>query len=160
MSDIFELTAHLPAVELAPGEVLIREGEPAGAIWILVSGSLRVLKDGTEVNTITHPGAILGEMSLLLGRTYTATVDVVEPSVLRHAADGASLLGGDAEITRLVAAGLAERLAFVTSYLADLKVQYGDAPGLAMVGDVLRRLEQRRAPRAVPGSMREPDPEY
>ncbi len=160
MSDIFELTASLPEIELGPGDVLIRDGEAAGAIWILVSGSLRVLKDGIEVNTITHPGAVLGEMSLLLGRTYTATVEAVESSVLRHAADGAALLAGDAEVTRLVAAGLAERLAFVTSYLADLKQQYGDAPGLAMVGDVLRRLEERRAPRAMPGSMREPDPEY
>jgi CRP-like cAMP-binding protein len=160
MSDIVELTADLPEIELAAGGVLIREGEPSGAIWILLSGSLRVLKDDVEVNTIVHPGAVLGEMSLLLGRSHTATVEAAEASVLRYAADGAALLAGDAEFTRLVAAGLAERLAFVTSYLADLKVQYGDAPGLAMVGDVLRRLEQRRVPRAVPGSMRDPDPEY
>lgn len=160
MPDIFELTADLPEVVLAPGEVLITDGGEAGAIWILVSGVLRVVKGGVEVNTVTHPGAVIGEMSLLLGRPHTATVEAVEHSVLRHAGDGAALLARDAEISRIVATGLAERLAFVTSYLADLKHQYGDAPGLAMVGDVLRRLEQRRVPRAVPGSAREPDPEY
>jgi hypothetical protein len=48
----------------------------------------------------------------------------------------------------------------VTTYLADLTIQYGDAPGLAMVPTVLRQLEQRTAAKAVPGSVREPDPEY
>jgi CRP/FNR family transcriptional regulator, cyclic AMP receptor protein len=160
MPDIFELTDGLPDVHLAAGETLITEGGEPGGIWILMSGTMRVLKQGMEVNSVTHPGAIIGEMSLLLGRTYTATVEAVEPCVLRHAADGLALMASDAEVTRLIATGLAERLAFVTTYLADLKQQYGDAPGLAMVGDVLRRLEQRRVPRAVPGSAREPDPEY
>ena len=53
-----------------------------------------------------------------------------------------------------------ERLDFVTSYLADLKHQYGDAPGLSMIPDVLRQLAQRQAPPAQPGSARDPDPDY
>jgi hypothetical protein len=60
----------------------------------------------------------------------------------------------------LVAVGLAERLNFVSSYLADLKYQYGDAPGLSMVTDVITRLAQRQQPVARPGSMRDPEPEY
>jgi len=59
-----------------------------------------------------------------------------------------------------VAVELAERLNFVTTYLADLKHQYGDAPGLAMVSDVLAHLGQRKQPVARPGSARDPDPEY
>lgn len=160
MSEILELTAGLPELTLAPGEVLVAEGGAAGPLWVLLSGSLRVLVGGAEVNAVTHPGAVIGEVSLLLGRPFTATVEAVEPCVLRHAVDGLALLDGDARIARIVAVGLAERLAFVTTYLADLKNQYGDAPGLAMVGDVLRRLEQRTAPRARPGSLRDPDPEY
>ena len=61
-------------------------------------------------------------------------------------------------MTRLVAIGLAERLNLVTTYLADLKHQYGDAPGIAMVGEVLARLAERQAPPARPGSARDPDP--
>ena len=56
--------------------------------------------------------------------------------------------------------GLAERLNFVTTYLADLKHQYGDAPGLSMVSDVLRQLAQRHGPVARPGSAPDPDPDY
>ena len=154
------LSAHLPEVTLAPGEALVREGESAGAIWVLVSGALRVLKGGVDVNLVTQPGALVGEVSALLGGAYGATVVAAEPSVLRHAADGAALLASDPGITRLVAVGLAERLNFVTTYLADLKHQYGDAPGLGMVSDVLKELSHRQGAPARPGSAREPDPEY
>jgi hypothetical protein len=60
----------------------------------------------------------------------------------------------------MIAVGLAERLNFVTTYLVDLKHQYGDAPGLSMIPDVLRELAQRQATPARPGSARDPDPLY
>ena len=53
-----------------------------------------------------------------------------------------------------------EGLNYVTSYLADLKAQYGDAPGLSMVSVVLRELAERQGERARPGSARDPQPDY
>jgi hypothetical protein len=79
---------------------------------------------------------------------------------MRYAVDGQAFLSAEPAILRLLAVGLAERLNFVTTYLADLKHQYGDAPGLSMVSDVLRKLSQRQAPPARSGSARDPDPEY
>jgi len=160
MSDMLALSAHLPEVTFQPGDVVVREGGAAGAIWVLVSGCLRVRKGTVEVNTVSRPGALIGEISLLLGTAYGATVEASESSVLRHAVDGRALLASDPGMSMMVAVGLAERLNVVTTYLADLKHQYGDAPGLAMVSDVLNRLAQRQVPLARPGSMREPDPEY
>jgi CRP/FNR family transcriptional regulator, cyclic AMP receptor protein len=154
------LTAHLPELELSPGEVLVTEGGASGAIWVLVSGSLRVRKGDVAVNTITHPGAVIGEMSVLLGTDHRATVEAIEPSRLRLAADGRALLTSDPAITSLVAIGLAERLDVVTTYLADLKHQYGAAPGMSMVSDVLARLAEHHGPPAQPGSARDPEPEY
>ena len=139
---------------------MVREGVAAGGIWVLVSGDLRVLKGDSVVNTISRPGALVGEVSVLLDTVSSATVEATQPSVLRYAADGRALLNSDPAITMLVAMGLAERLNFVTTYLADLKHQYGDAPGLTMVSDVLARLSQRQGPAARPGSARDPDPEY
>jgi CRP-like cAMP-binding protein len=126
----------------------------------LVSGALRVRKGGTEVNTITQRGAMVGEISVLLGIAHGATVEAIEPSRLRYAADGRGLLMGDPAVTNLVAVGLAERLNVVNTYLADLKDQYHDAPGLEMVSEVLTHLAQRQRPPARPGSARDPDPEY
>ncbi len=158
--DMLSLSTHLPQVALAPGEVVVREGEANGGLWILLSGELQVHKGGVLVNTVTQPGALIGEVSALLGSPYGATVRATAPSVLRHAADAQALLASDPAIMRLIAVGLAERLNFVTTYLADLKHQYGEAPGIAMVSDVLVELAQRQAPAARPGSARDPDPDY
>ncbi len=160
MVTMLALSADLPELSFAPGDVLVHEGGAAGGLWVLVSGALEVRKGGVRVNTITGPGAIVGEISVLLGTAFSATVVATQPSVLRHAGDGQGLLRRDPAITHLVAIGLAERLNFVTTYLADLKHQYGDAPGLTMVSDVLGQLAQRQAPPVRPGSAREPDPEY
>ncbi len=153
------LAAHLPEIELDIGQPVVDEHDTGGAIWVLVSGALQVRKGDITVNTITQPGAIVGEMSVLLGTGHGATVEAIEPSRLRYAADGRALLD-DPAVLWLVAIGLAERLNFVTSYLADLKYQYGDAPGLSMVSDVLTRLTQRQQQAAQPGSVRDPHPDY
>jgi CRP-like cAMP-binding protein len=160
MLDLLAATAHLPERRFAAGEVVLREGEPGGALWVLVRGTLRVRKGAVEVNRVTRPGAVLGEVSLLLGGGVGATVEAAEPSVLRHAADGQALLDRDPAVARAVAVGLAERLNFVTTYLADLKTQYGEAPGLAMVTSVLAELAQHQVQPVRSGSAREPDPEY
>ena len=160
MQDMLALSASLPEVTFAPGDVVVREGGSAGSLWVLVSGALQVRKGTVVVNTVTRPGALIGEIAVLLETVNSATVEATEASVLRHAADGRALLASDPTITRLVAVGLAERLNFVTTYLADLKHQYGDAPGLTMVSDVLAQLAQRQVAVARPGSARDPEPEY
>jgi len=118
-----------------------------------------VRRGDIPVNVISRPGAMIGEVSVLLGTRSAASVVAMETCRLRHAADGRALLLDDPEVTRLLAVGLAERLNFVTSYLADLKEQYGDVPGLSMVPDVLSRLSEHHSG-ALPGSARDPEPEY
>lgn len=157
---LLEHTATLPEVTLDVGEALVREGERGDSLWILVSGRLEVARHGVVVNVVDEPGSAIGEISLLLDTTYSTTVTASEPTVVRHARDGRALLLGDPVVVRMVAVGLAERLAFVTTYLADLKNQYGDAPGVAMVSDVLSHLAHHHVPPAKPGSARDPDPDY
>ncbi len=160
MKDMLTLSDHLPEVCFASGDVIVHEGGSTGGIWVLVSGALQVRKGDIVINGINQPGAMVGEISTLLGTAHGATVVVTVPSVLRHARDGQAFLSSDPDISRLVAVGLAERLNFVTTYLADLKHQYGDAPGLSMVSDVLRELAQRQGSLARTGSLRDPNPDY
>jgi CRP/FNR family cyclic AMP-dependent transcriptional regulator len=157
---ILSLTTALPERLLDAGDTLINEGTPGTMIWILVSGELDVSKGGMTVNRVVDPGAVIGEMSVLLQRPHSATVRATVPSVVRVADDGKALLNGDPAFTHLVAVGLAERLAFVTSYLSDLQHQYDDAPGLAMVADVVSQIERSRGRRAITGSQRQPNPDY
>jgi CRP/FNR family cyclic AMP-dependent transcriptional regulator len=160
VSDMLRLANELPVVRFSTGDEVVTQGGPSGSVWILISGALQVLKGDVAVNTITKEGAIVGEMSVLLGTVHGATVVATAPTSLHYAEDGQAFLFGDPQITRLLAVGMAERLNFVSTYLADLKVQYGDATGLSMVSEVLSHLAERQVAAARPGSARDPDPDY
>jgi ABC-type bacteriocin/lantibiotic exporter with double-glycine peptidase domain/CRP-like cAMP-binding protein len=60
------------------GETIVREGEPAGSLFVIVSGSARAAKatpDGHEVPlSVLRPGDVFGELALLRGGARTATV--------------------------------------------------------------------------------------
>jgi CRP-like cAMP-binding protein len=158
MGDLLELSTQLPEVDIDPGREILREGERTGAIWILVSGELRVRRGATIVEWIDQPGAVVGEMAVLLGTAATASVEASEPSRLRYAANGEEFLA-DPTVTHLVAVSLAERLNLVTTYLADLQDQYGDSPETDMVREILRRLMDRQGQMFPARSVQEPDPD-
>ena len=65
------------------GQVIVREGDPADAFYVVVSGSARVLKraeNGEEVPlNLLGRGESFGEMSLLADSTRTATVRASSP---------------------------------------------------------------------------------
>lgn len=160
MTQLLELAADLPLIDLADGDVLCEEGRVTGSVWVLESGTLAVVKGGQRVNVIDQPGAVIGEVAVMLGTGASASVIATSPCRLRHAADGDEFLHRDASIAVHVAQGLARRLDLVTTYLADLKRQYSGTPGLDMVDEVLGRLAATTRTPARPGSARDPDPEY
>ena len=65
------------------GEPIVRQGQPGASMFVLCSGSVRVIVEpsGLEVAVIRR-GGYFGEMSLLTGEPRTATVAAVEDSVL------------------------------------------------------------------------------
>ena len=155
---MLELTTHLPERSFPAGAVIVQEGGRGDSLWVLVSGRLTIRRDGVELNEISSPGQLIGEISLLLDIPYTATVTAVEPSVLRVAGDGRQLLGDDPLITLHVAVGLAERLKLLTEYVTDITRQYAHVPGISMVSAVLNRMPNGGAAAAV-GSRRDPEPD-
>ena len=160
MVPVLDLTDGLPEVTYAAGDVVIAEGERTGSIWILLSGSVNVWRGDEPISTISRPGSVFGEISLLLDQPHGATLVAAEPTRMRFAANGIELFDQVPEFSRLVAAGLAWRLDALTIYLADVKRQYGVAPGLAMVNDVLQHLASTPVSTERPVSARDPDPEY
>lgn len=62
---------------IAPGMTLIEQGGRTGQLYVLKDGELEVLRDGKHVTTIRTPGAVIGEMSVLLDLPQTATVRAV-----------------------------------------------------------------------------------
>lgn len=139
--------------------LLIREGETTGDLFILLEGELEVRKGETVVAVVTEPGAVLGEMSVLLGLPHTATVRVSTGSTVYQIDDGNGFLREKPEVALLVAKVLDQRLNAATTYVADIKRQYaGHGTHLAMVGEVLESLVNLPASKPSPGSDREPDP--
>lgn len=62
---------------IAPGMALIEQGGMTGSLYVLKDGELEVVRDGKYVTTIKTPGAVIGEMSVLLNTPQTATVRAV-----------------------------------------------------------------------------------
>lgn len=150
----------LPERICEPGEILLHEGT-AGPLFVLAEGAIEILKGETRVTIVDEPGAIFGEISVLLGILPTATVRVLERSRLFVAEDGLAFLSSRTDVALSVARLLARRLTSATSYLADLKKQFEDqANHLAIVDQVLDTLvhDQSGTESITPGSDREPDP--
>ncbi|CAN5331883.1 cyclic nucleotide-binding domain-containing protein [soil metagenome] len=158
MRAVLEHCAGQKEAYLSAQTVFIREGETTGDLYILAEGELEVLKGETVVAVVTEPGAILGEMSVLLNQPHTATVRASTGSTVYQIRDGAGFLREKPAVALLVATLLAQRLNAATTYLADIKRQYaGHGNHLEVVGEVLESLVNLSATRAAPGSDRLPE---
>jgi serine/threonine-protein kinase len=76
---------HLPRQAFATGSVILREGEPGDAAYMIVSGRCRVYRqvDGREETLGTmEPGEVFGEMAILLDEPRAASVEAIEPVTL------------------------------------------------------------------------------
>ena len=142
----------------APGEVLLSEGERKGVLYILIEGKVEVLKDDLRVSTVAEPGAIFGEISVLLDIPHTATVRALAPSRFHVVERASEFLQSHTDIAYQLARVLAQRLQSMTTYLADVKRQFGDQGNhLDMVDEVLGTLVQQQDEECTPGSERYPD---
>jgi CRP/FNR family transcriptional regulator, cyclic AMP receptor protein len=159
MPEILTLCAAMPQRMVAAGEAILREGERSGMIYILAEGSVEILKGDVQVNTAAEPGAIFGEMSVLLDAPHMATVKTLEASRFYVAEDAAGFLQSDPAIALAVARLLAKRLNAMISYLVDLKHQFEDHDShLGIVDEVLESLVHHQGEEHAPGSDRDPDP--
>ncbi len=73
---------YLPRKAFGPGELIIREGDPGDAAYMIVSGRCRAFRTvGAEQETlaIMEGGDVFGEMALLLDGPRAASVEALEP---------------------------------------------------------------------------------
>lgn len=147
----------LPTITVPAGEVLIEEGTHVGRLLVLVTGAVQVERDGTPITQVRQPGAVFGEMSLVLRRPATATVRTLEPTDLKVADDPMGFLAEHPGAALAMLEVSAHRVDAMTRYLVDVKQQFADAEGhLGMVDQVLDVLTHQQGPRARPGSARDP----
>ena len=159
MRDILEYCIGGTRIDVATGTEVLREGGRTGHLYVLIQGRLEVIKGDSVVANVTEPGAVLGEMSVLLDTPHTATVRAAQDSAIYVIDDAAAFLRKQPAAAILIARMLAQRLNVANTYLADLKRQYaGHGTHLAMVGEVLQSMINLPPSEVSPGSDRKSDP--
>ncbi|HEU4380460.1 MAG TPA: patatin-like phospholipase family protein [Hyphomicrobiaceae bacterium] len=108
------LAAELHTLSLKRGQTLVRQGETADALFIIVTGRFAVTLDGNRIPIAElGPGQPVGEIAFLAGGVRTATVTALRDSlVLRLGwADFEALSAKSPSIWRTLTVTLARRLA-------------------------------------------------
>ena len=155
---LLDHASRLPLRSLAAGETLITEGEAVSSLYVLARGTVVVERDGVAVARIDTPGAMFGEMSMLLASPATATVRCETDTDVRVADNPQRFLTDEPAAALEVARVLAGRVDGLTQYLVDVKQQYSDLDGhLGMLDTVLGALTFGQRQRSRPGSVRDPE---
>jgi CRP/FNR family transcriptional regulator, cyclic AMP receptor protein len=160
MRDILEACAgKMPERTIAAGTTVLADGERAGVLYILIDGEIEVLKGEYQLHLISKPGAVLGEISVLLDAPHTATVKTTKDSRFYVIDEPREFFVSEPSVALAIASILAERLNLMTTYLVDLKRQYeGSEEHFGMIDEVRETLSHAQRSEHSPGSKRDPDP--
>jgi CRP/FNR family cyclic AMP-dependent transcriptional regulator len=107
----------------AGAELITQGGSAGGSIMVLKEGEVEVQRDGKYVSTIKQPGAIFGEMSVLLDRPHSATVRAITDVQLYVVDDAINVLEQHPAWLLQIARLLAQRVNATTAQLVALKQQ-------------------------------------
>ena len=141
-STVFQKTlTTLPLATYERGEIAIAAGTKTGRLLILRKGAVAIVKEGTEIAKVTDPGAVFGELSVLLDQPHTADVRAVERSEF-HVADAAVLHAQDPIALLYVATVLAQRLDGANHALIELKSQIQTDQPRGVIRRTLKKMEE------------------
>src|SRR6476469_1787681 len=145
--------------EVPAGTLVLQEGSKTGHLFVLLEGRLEVIKGDSVVAVLTEPGAMLGEMSVLLDQPHTATVRAAADSVVYEFDEAAAFLRDQPQVSLLIARWRAQRLNVANTYLADLMHQYaGQGNHLSVVAVSLKKKINVPTSQVSPGSDQQLDP--
>jgi uncharacterized protein (DUF2225 family) len=102
---------------LAEGEVLCREGDPPGPLYVILSGSVRAYRrslsapDAVDELATLGPGEVVGELGAMLQHVRNATVRATEATNLLEvpASQVCTLLRQNTSLARVLGEALKER---------------------------------------------------
>lgn len=144
--------AALPVIAFDPGETVLYSGSTTGQLFILRNGEVEVLRDGQQIAKVSQPGAIFGELALILDKPHTADVRAVERTEF-HFAEASTLLKENVAALLYVTATLAHRLDTANNIIVDIKRDLDAGKPPSMMQKALRKLEELLVPTG-------PVPEY
>jgi CRP/FNR family cyclic AMP-dependent transcriptional regulator len=139
-----KLTA-LPTETYQTGDTVLADGSTTGKVLVLKEGAVEVVKNGVRLGKITEPGAVLGELSALLGEPHTADVRALAPTTF-HVGEAARLLRTDPTTALYVATIMAKRMVGSNRALIEVKKQLESDQPRNAIGKMLDRIIQGYGP--------------
>lgn len=121
MASILTMTKAQPLRQLAAGDMLITEGDPGSDLFVLESGRLVVTREGVTIATIDEPGALIGEMGVLLGIDHSASVRAETAASVRVIEEGVAFLERTPLMALHVATLACERLEKTSALVVELR---------------------------------------
>jgi CRP-like cAMP-binding protein len=79
---LVQLARRMEREEIAPGSVLVREGEPGDRFFVVFAGMLSVSQEARGHMGVLRPGDYFGEVALAMDVPRTATVAAITPAVV------------------------------------------------------------------------------
>jgi CRP-like cAMP-binding protein len=132
--------ASLPLVTYQHGETVIAAGSKTGQLLFLKKGAVAIVKEDTEIAQVVEPGAVFGELSVLLDQPHTADVRALETSQF-HVANATALLEQNPVAVLYVASVLAHRLDSANHALIQLKHQLQTGEPHSVVAKTVSKIE-------------------
>ncbi|MCP3954327.1 MAG: cyclic nucleotide-binding domain-containing protein [Desulfobacterales bacterium] len=128
--DLKDLIAASQTKEFDAGDIIFEEGSMGKLIFYLISGKVKVIKDGHVLMTLQRTGDVFGEMGPIGGKARSASVEAI--SAVNCVEINLSVIDSknrsDAHMFRyLIFRGFAEilagRLQYTTEQLIDLRTE-------------------------------------
>ena len=132
--------AALPVATYQVGETVLAAGTTSGRLLVLKTGAVEVTKDGMQIAEVSEPGAVLGELSMLLDQPHTADVRALEVTEF-HVADAASLTYEPANVL-YVTVLLARRLDATNQALSEVKRQLQTGQPRSTISRTVEKAEE------------------
>ena len=140
--DLVTLARSAVVMTLHEGDVIFREGEPGGAMYLVISGSVRLTVRGREVAELS-PNDVFGEQSIFDQEPRATTATVVKPTELLRvsAEDFHEAVRETVEIAEAVIRVLNRRLRETDRRLAEARSRVSASPpGVSPIqGDVTKK---------------------
>jgi cAMP-dependent protein kinase regulator len=77
-----KLGKQMTREEVAPGAVVVREGEPGDRFYVVFAGMLSIANSAMGTRGLLRPGDYFGEVSVTMKMPRTATVTAITPAVV------------------------------------------------------------------------------
>jgi CRP-like cAMP-binding protein len=130
-----------PIEAFAEGELILRQGTVSERMLFLKEGAVDIVRDEVTLARVTEPGAVLGDMGVILGRPHSADVRAAAPSRCHVIDNAARLLQVEPALALFVMTVLASRLDAVNGLLIEARARLGDAgPQRGFLAETLESL--------------------